>query len=115
MKHVIKHVFLVFSLVCVMSFCSSISFLAAEPETDSEVTHGKIVFYTEDSIVSPNSKKNNKSSLTYHSQSPKNQTNKEGLLPKTADKKSYVLAFSGFILLLLSFLMYKSKWSVRVT
>lgn len=115
MKHVIKHVFLVFSLVYVMIFCSSISFLAAEPDTDSEVTHGRIIFYEDVETSSSTSNKDDHPTRSNSNQYPvSNKKATKGLLPQTSDYCSYFPTAIGLILILGVVIMYRTKWRVRV-
>ncbi|UUV98374.1 hypothetical protein [Vagococcus luciliae] len=115
MKYVIKHLFVTLIFVYVISFCSSSSFLAAEPDTDSEVTHGRIIFYEDVETSSSTSNKDNHPTQSNSNQYPvSNKKTTKGLLPQTSDYCSYFPTAIGLILILGVVIMYRTKWSVRV-
>ena len=112
MKYVIKHLFVTLIFVYVISFCSSSSFLAAEPETDSDLMHGKIVFYEDERTTSSTAKKNNQPTRSI--QGPVSDEKKmKKLLPQTSEYFSYVPLVSGLILVFGVLVTCKVKWDVR--
>lgn len=112
MNHVIKHLFVTLIFVYVMSCCLSPSFLAAEPDTDSDLMHGKIVFYEDERTTSSTAKKNNQPTRSI--QGPVSDEKKmKKLLPQTSEYFSYVPLVSGLILVFGVLVTCKVKWDVR--
>lgn len=119
MKKVIKHLFIFTCFICFLGV-SHQDFLAAEPDTDSEVTHGKIVFYedaktTEFESSSKSKPKGTKASDNKipSSTSTRISTKNSGALPQTSEKLTIGSTLVGSVMILLAIVGYQYKRRVR--